>query len=51
MRATFAGGTVTPLPDQDSSLVAAFAQANCLIIRPVNAPSLPAGAPVPIIPL
>ncbi len=51
MRATSAGGTVTPIADQDSSLVNAFACADCLIIRPVNAPALPEGAPVPILPL
>jgi molybdopterin molybdotransferase len=51
MRAAVCDGAVAPLPDQDSSLVSALARADCLIIRPVNAPALPAGSPVPTIPL
>ncbi len=42
---------VTPLRSQDSSLVAALAQADCLIVRAVDAPALPAGARVRIMPL
>ncbi len=42
---------VTPLPDQDSSLMAGFARADCLIVRPPDAPALAKGAQVPIIPL
>lgn len=42
---------VTPLPSQDSSLMAAFARADCLIVRPPNAPALPRGARVRIVPL
>jgi molybdopterin molybdotransferase len=42
---------VTPLPSQDSSLVAALDRADCLIVRPVDAPALPQGASVPILPL
>jgi len=42
---------VTPLPSQDSSLMAAFARADCLIVRPPNAPVLPRGARVRIVPL
>ena len=42
---------VTPLPSQDSSLVAALARADCLIVRPPNAPALPRGARVRIVPL
>jgi molybdopterin molybdotransferase len=42
---------VTPLPSQDSSLVAALARADCLIVRPPDAPELPAGAEVRILPL
>jgi molybdopterin molybdotransferase len=42
---------VTPLPSQDSSLVAALARADCLIVRPPNAPPLPEGASVRIMPL
>ena len=49
MRAIASGGTVAPLPDQDSSLISALARSNCLLVRPVNGPSLPAGAPVPVI--
>jgi len=33
LRATLAGGTATPLPVQDSSLMQALAKAECLIIR------------------
>ena len=49
MRAIASGGTVAPLPDQDSSLISALARSNCLLVRPVNGPSLPAGTPVPVI--
>ena len=42
---------VTPLPSQDSSLVAALARADCLIVRPADAPGLPQGASVRIMPL
>jgi molybdopterin molybdotransferase len=42
---------VSPLPAQDSSLMADFARADCLIVRPPDAPALPEGARVPIIPL
>ena len=49
MRAIASGGTVAPLPDQDSSLISALARSNCLLVRPVNGPSLPAGASVPVI--
>ena len=39
-----------PLASQDSSLVAAFAKADCLILRLPHAPALPAAAPVKILP-
>ncbi len=39
----------TPLPLQDSSALAAFARANCLIVRPPHAPAGPAGVPCRII--
>lgn len=39
---------VAPLASQDSSLVAIFAAANCLIVRPSHAPAAPAGAAVEI---
>ena len=42
---------VTPLPSQDSSLVAALARADCLIVRAPDAPALPQGAAVRIVPL
>jgi molybdopterin molybdotransferase len=42
---------VTPLPSQDSSLVAALASADCLIVRAPDAPELPQGAGVRIVPL
>ena len=42
---------VRPLPSQDSSLVAAFASADCLIVRAADAPPARQGARVKIIPL
>jgi molybdopterin molybdotransferase len=42
---------VQPLPSQDSSLVAALARADCLIVRAPDAPSVPAGSRVKILPL
>jgi molybdopterin molybdotransferase len=42
---------VTPLPSQDSSLMAALARADCLIVRPPHAPALRAGAKLHILPL
>ena len=42
---------VRPLPSQDSSLVAAFAEADCLIVRDANAPAAGCGDRVKIIPL
>ena len=56
MRATTAPGpdglpVVTPVRSQDSSLLAPLAQADCLLVRPANAPAAPAGSPVPILPL
>ncbi len=42
---------VRPLPSQDSSLMAALARADCLIVRPPHAPAAPEGAKVRIIPL
>ena len=41
---------VRPLPSQDSSLVAIFAKADCLILRLPHAPALPEGASVKILP-
>jgi molybdopterin molybdotransferase len=42
---------VAPLPSQDSSLMAEFARADCLIVRAPNAPALKRGARVRIMPL
>jgi len=42
---------VRPLPSQDSSVVAELARADCLIVRAPDAPSLPSGERVGIIPL
>ncbi len=42
---------VYPLPNQDSSLLLPLAAADCLIVRPIRAPALPAGATVPILPI
>ncbi|MBC8013363.1 MAG: molybdopterin molybdotransferase MoeA [Methyloceanibacter sp.] len=42
---------VRPLPSQDSSLVAALARADCLIVRSPHAAALPRGARVRIMPL
>jgi molybdopterin molybdotransferase len=42
---------VRPLPSQDSSLVAELTRADCLIVRAPDAPALPSGARVGIIPL
>ena len=55
LRATLADGpdglVATPLPSQDSSLMAPLAKADCLLIRPENAPALPSGAQCPIVKL
>ena len=45
------GRVVTALPSQDSSLVAALARADCLIVRSPHAPAGHAGDPVKVIPL
>jgi molybdopterin molybdotransferase len=46
-----AGVSVAPLPSQDSSLTAAFAGADCLIVSPPNSPPSEAGAMVRVLPL
>jgi molybdopterin molybdotransferase len=56
MRATSAPGSdslavVTPVRSQDSSLLAPLAQADCLLVRPPQAPAVAAGGLVPILPL
>lgn len=40
-----------PVRSQDSSLLSPLAAADCLIVRPVGAPAVPAGASVAILPL
>lgn len=39
----------TPVPSQDSALLSPLARAGCLIVRPIGAPALSAGAEVPIL--
>jgi molybdopterin molybdotransferase len=45
------GPVATPVPDQDSSLMAPLAQAGCLVIRPPHAPAAGAGSPCVILKL
>lgn len=45
------GPIATPLPAQDSSLMAPLAQADCLLIREPNAPAAAAGSPCVILKL
>lgn len=40
---------VTPVPNQDSSLMRPLAEADCLIVRPIGAPAVPPGHPVPVL--
>ncbi len=51
MRAKLSESGVAPIGDQDSSLMSAFANADCLLVRPAGSPALQAGAPAQIIPL
>jgi molybdopterin molybdotransferase len=51
MRARLTGGAAAEAASQDSSLIGLFAKADCLIVRPVNAPAIPEGALVPVISL
>jgi molybdopterin molybdotransferase len=51
MRAKLSEDGVAPIADQDSSLMNAFANADCLLVRPARGPALPVGALVPVIPL
>ena len=56
MRATQRPGAdglalVSPVRSQDSSLLSPLAEADCLIVRPPQAPVMPAGGLVPILPL
>jgi molybdopterin molybdotransferase len=43
--------TATPFAMQDSSMLKTLARAEGLVLRPPNAPALPAGAPLDVIPL
>jgi molybdopterin molybdotransferase len=43
--------TVTPFPDQDSSLVGVFSRADCLVVRPAGAAAAAAGDVVELLPL
>jgi molybdopterin molybdotransferase len=45
------GAVVTPLPHQDSSLMAPLSAADCLLIRPAHAPRAVAGSPCVILKL
>ena len=54
MRATSRPGAdggleVAPVRSQDSSLLTPLAEADCLIVRPIRAPALDAGAMVPVL--
>ena len=55
LRATLEPGAdglvATPLPSQDSSLMAPLAKADCLVIRAPHAPAAPAGSPCVILKL
>ncbi len=56
MRATLAVGEngvarVTPVRSQDSSLLSPLAIADCLLVRPPNAPAVAVGDLVPVLPL
>ncbi len=42
---------VVPAASQDSSLLSALAAADCLLVRPIDAPAVPAGTIVPVLPL
>jgi molybdopterin molybdotransferase len=49
-RATDGALEVFPFEVQDSSMMRLLAAADCLVVRPPHAPSLEAGATVPIVP-
>jgi len=51
MRAGLSEDGVAPIGDQDSSLMNAFANADCLLVRPARDPALQAGSLVRVIPL
>ena len=45
------GPLLAPLPRQDSSLLSVYAEADALLLRPVNAPAARAGEPCRFVPL
>jgi molybdopterin molybdotransferase len=51
MRALITESGVAPIADQDSSLMNGFSRADCLIVRPVDAPALAKGSLVSVLPL
>ena len=51
MRAVLADGLLTPLNNQDSSLLSVLSQANALLVRPIGDPARPAGHLVDYIPI
>ena len=51
MRAQFRNGSITPVENQDSSLMRMLTQADALLVRPENDPAQPAGASVPVLTL
>lgn len=51
MRARVDNGEVTIFDSQDSALLSVLAQANALVVRPVSAPALDAGAQVEFLPI
>lgn len=50
-RAILTGGTVAPVSSQDSSLIAALARSNALIVQPPNGPRWAAGTVVEVLEL
>jgi molybdopterin molybdotransferase len=50
-RTSAGNDAITPLSNQDSSLLMPLAEANCLIVRPPGAPALSAGSEVSVLPL
>ncbi|MCK0170705.1 molybdopterin molybdotransferase MoeA [Aliiroseovarius sp. S1123] len=51
MRARVDNGEITVFDSQDSALLSVLAQANALLVRPVSAPALAAGAQVEYLPI
>ncbi|WP_298557285.1 gephyrin-like molybdotransferase Glp [uncultured Aliiroseovarius sp.] len=51
MRARVDNGEITVFDSQDSALLSVLAQANALLVRPVSAPALAAGARVEYLPI